>query len=105
MLARDYNAPRYHISYPRAIGRRLRRNYAWIFGIQGIAYYGKIIVHPTAIQSWNELWERTSIGPIPGGLVVLLGLFFYIALCAFALTTAYLDRMTHKDRSAGAAMG
>jgi hypothetical protein len=30
-VAKDYCDPRYHISSARAIGRRLRRTYAWIF--------------------------------------------------------------------------
>src|SRR6202035_5243154 len=36
LLADDYRHPHYHISYVRAIGRRLRRTYAWIFAIQAI---------------------------------------------------------------------
>lgn len=39
LLAKDYCAPRYHINFARAIGRRLRRTYAWIFVIQAVAYY------------------------------------------------------------------
>ena len=31
VLANDYCEPRHHISLARAIGRRLRRNYIWIF--------------------------------------------------------------------------
>ena len=38
LLAKDYCDPRYHISFARAIGRRLRRTYAWIFVIQAVAY-------------------------------------------------------------------
>src|ERR1700676_3438083 len=38
-IAQDYRDPRHRISYATAIGRRLRRNYAWIFAIQAIAYY------------------------------------------------------------------
>ena len=33
ILARDYTAPRHHISFVRAAGRRLRRNYAGILVI------------------------------------------------------------------------
>src|SRR5580700_4876396 len=29
LLAKDYRNPRYHISFARAIGRRLRRTYVW----------------------------------------------------------------------------
>ena len=34
LLAKDYCDPRYHIGFVRAVGRRLRRTYAWIFVIQ-----------------------------------------------------------------------
>ena len=51
LLAKDYCDPRYHISYARAIGRRLRRTYAWIFMIQAIAYYGKLAIHPTPLTA------------------------------------------------------
>ncbi len=38
LLANDHRRPSYHISFARAIGRRLRRTYGWIFAIQAIAY-------------------------------------------------------------------
>ena len=63
LLAKDYCDPRYHISFARAIGRRLRRTYAWIFLIQAVAYYGKLAIHPTPLASLAELWERAAIGP------------------------------------------
>ena len=44
ILGRDYTAPRHHISFVRAAGRRLRRNYVWILAVQVIAYYGKIAI-------------------------------------------------------------
>ena len=34
ILALDYCEPRHHITLARAMGRRLRRNYIWILGIQ-----------------------------------------------------------------------
>src|SRR5215471_9407946 len=46
LLAKEYCEPRYHVSFARAIGRRLRRTYAWIFVIQAVAYYGKLAIHP-----------------------------------------------------------
>ena len=46
LLANDYVRPRFHISYWRAIGRRLRSNYAYILAIQALAYYGKLAIHP-----------------------------------------------------------
>ena len=43
-LADDYMRPRYHITFMRAMGRRLRRNYVWILLIQTVAYSGKIVI-------------------------------------------------------------
>lgn len=105
VLARDYCEPRYHIGYVRAVGRRLRRNYIWILAIQATAYYGKIIAHPTPLGTWDELWQRTAIGPIPGKPMVLLGLLFYVGLIGLALVTLYLDRSKHKGRVKPVAMG
>ena len=65
LLAKDYCDPRYHISFARAIGRRLRRAYAWIFVIQAIAYYGKLAIHPTSLATLADLWERAAINYTP----------------------------------------
>src|SRR3974390_1689355 len=65
LAANAYRRPHSHISYARAIGRRLRRTYAWIFAIQAVAYYGKLAIHPTPLQSLAEVWERAALGPIP----------------------------------------
>jgi uncharacterized membrane protein len=97
ILARDYRAPRYHISLLRAVGRRLRQNYIWILLIQTIAYFGKIIIHPTPVASLDQLWQRAAVGPIPGELMVAGGLLYNGACIAIALTTIYFDRMKHRS--------
>jgi uncharacterized membrane protein len=104
-LARDYRVPRYHIGFLRAVGRRLRRNYIWILMIQTIAYFGKIIIHPTPVASIDELWERAAVGPIPGELMVLGGLLYNSACIGVALATMYLDRMKHHSGDSPASMG
>lgn len=105
VLARDYCRPRYHISYYNALGRRLRRNYGWIFVIQGVAYYGKIAVHPTPISALSQLWERAAVGPISGQIVVIMGVFFYLVLASTAYVTFRMDRDKHKNRSEVISMG
>jgi uncharacterized membrane protein len=105
VLARDYREPRHHISYARAVGRRLRRNYGWIFAIQAISYYGKIAIHPGPLSAWSELWERAAVGPIPGKSMVACGVVFYFALLTVALLTYLFDRAKHKHRDAKVAMG
>jgi uncharacterized membrane protein len=92
-LAQDYFEPCFRISYVRAIGRRLRRNYAWIFAIQMLSYYGKIAIHPTPIASLAELWQRAAVGPIPGQLVVLAGGVFFGGWLCIGAVTLHQDRV------------
>jgi uncharacterized membrane protein len=105
VLAGDYCGPRHHITLARAIGRRLRRNYIWILGIQTLAYYGKIAIHPRPVSSVSELVQRASLGPIPGEVILLGGVLFSGAWVAFALVTLFLDRAKHRTRSERVAMG
>jgi uncharacterized membrane protein len=105
LLAKDYVAPRYHISFARAVGRRLRRTYAWIFVIQAIAYYGKLAIHPEPLTSLAELWERAAIGPIPGGLVVAAGVLFHGGWALFAFATLRIETAARRERGSLIAMG
>ena len=105
LLAQDYVDPRYHISFARAIGRRLRRTYAWIFVIQAIAYYGKLAIHPEPLTTLAELWERAAIGPIPGGLVIAAGVLFHGGWAVFALITLRIEIASRRERRSLIAMG
>ena len=87
LLADDYRDLRFHISFAEALGRRLRRNYSWILAIQAVAYYGKLAIHPTPIAALGDLWARAAIGPLPGKVVVLMGLLFHGGWALFALVT------------------
>ena len=87
ILYQDYRAPNLHISYPEAVGRRLRHNYSWIFAIQVTAYIGKLLIHPAPAASLHEFWTRAAIGPIPGQLVLLAGLAFHAAWIMIAIAT------------------
>jgi uncharacterized membrane protein len=87
------------------VGRRLRHNYIWILLIQTIAYFGKIIIHPTPVASIDELLQRAAVGPVPGELMVLGGVLYNGACIGLALTTVYLDRMKHRSERGTTAMG
>jgi uncharacterized membrane protein len=87
ILYRDYRAPNLHITFLEAAGRRLRRNYAWIFTIQLVSYVGKLLIHPQPIASLADLWERAAVGPVPGQLILLAGLAFHATWLAVALAT------------------
>ena len=86
-LARDYENLRFHISFWEAMGRRLRRNYSFMFGVQAISYIMKICVHPVPVRSLDDLWSRAAIGPISGQAVLMLGFLFHASLIAFAIFT------------------
>src|SRR5262249_10724561 len=105
LLAKDYVTPRYHLSFTRAVGRRLRRTYGWIFAIQAIAYYGKLAIHPTPLVTFADLWERAAIGPIPGGAVVAAGVLFHGGWALFAYVTWRIEIASRRQRGSLIAMG
>lgn len=105
ILADDYCKPHHHISLSRAIGRRLRRNYAWVLSVQAIAYYGKLAIHPTALHSLDDLYARAVVGPIPGEVVIVCGILFHSSWMIFAYVTWRKDVNERKRRSSHVAMG
>ena len=84
-LARDYENLRFHITLLEAAGRRLRRNYSFMFGVQAVSYITKICVHPTPIKSLQDLYEHAAIGPILGQIVLAIGFLFHAGLVALAM--------------------
>lgn len=104
VLARDYEAPRHHIGLARAVGRRLRRTYAWMLTIQAIAYCGKLAVHPTPAVDFAELAERAALGPVSGWAVLVSVLLHNLSWIGLALATLWLDRRQHRGQAA-VAMG
>jgi uncharacterized membrane protein len=92
LLANDYVQPRFHIGYWRAIGRRLRRNYAYILVIQAIAYFGKLAIHPLPAGTWSTFLSRAAIGPLPGWFVVLCGVAFHGSWITVAVVTLLIEQ-------------
>lgn len=98
-LARDYTSVHFHISFWEAAGRRLRRNYGWIFIILGVSYLGKLAIHPSPITEFSQIWNRASIGTLGGQVVVIIGLGYYLALLLLAVLTL------RKQQAAGRVSG
>lgn len=99
ILSQNYHNITIQIGMARAIGRRLRSNYAWILGIQAIAYYLKLIVHPQPLASFAEIVDRAAIGPIPGIITIGGGIVFHAGWMIFAAITLHLDRQDWRKRS------
>lgn len=91
-LADNLLTPRFPISYSEAIGRRLRRNYLYIYSVIGISWMAKISLSPTTANSLAELRDRTTVGPVPGSYVLLAFGLFFLGLFAFAFATASLQQ-------------
>lgn len=87
LLASDLLHPRFSISLWEALGRRLRRNYIWIFGVLLISWCVKIVIHPNSPASFAELFERMRIGPIPPWAVLLTGVIFNAFLVVLAISS------------------
>lgn len=93
-LAENLLQPQFPISAWEAIGRRLRRNYIWIYIILSLAWVAKVAFYPVSVRSWDEFIQNASIGAISGWVVVLTGFVFIGLLLLFALLTASLQQAT-----------
>lgn len=93
-LAENLLMPQYSISFWEAMGRRLRRNYLWIYAVIGIAWLTKLWVQPEPVATWEAFIGRAQIGLILGEVVLLVALIFGVAVIAFALLTAGLREAT-----------
>lgn len=87
MLSAELLQPHFAISMWEAVGRRLRRNYSWIFAVLVLSWMIKIAIHPTIARDWSTIMNRASIGPIPGLVVIGAGVVFNSVLIAFGLLT------------------
>lgn len=93
-LAENLLTPSFPISMWEAFGRRLRRNYFWIFLILYASWVAKIWLFPEPAQSLAEFVSRSAVGIIPGEAMILLGLAYYTALAAVAIATVTMTRAT-----------
>jgi uncharacterized membrane protein len=89
-LAESLLQPSFSISNWEAIGRRFRRNYAWLFFILAVTWLLKLFLHPLPAGSWEVFVERATLGPIPGWAIlaaglVYNGLIFFIGLATVGL--------------------
>lgn len=93
-LAESLLAPSFPISMWEAIGRRLRRNYLWIFIVLYVSWVAKIWLFPVPALTWNEFIARSSVGPASGLLMAVLGLIYYTFLAIIAIATVSMNQAT-----------
>jgi uncharacterized membrane protein len=90
LLVDDLKTPHFNISEWEALGRRLRRNYLWIFVLLAACWNLKVYIHPMPAYDFNAFIDRATIGVVPGEVVFMVGVFFNAGLIAFALITTRL---------------
>ncbi len=91
-LAENLLHPQHPISMLEALGRRLRRNYIWIYVILGLAWLSKIWLHPTPATSWQEFLSKAAIGSVPGHIILVAGIILNGILILMALLTVGLQQ-------------
>jgi uncharacterized membrane protein len=82
--------PHFPISYLEAIGRRLRRNYLYIYTIIGTAWLARLWLLPHTARSWTEFFQRASIGPVNGELIFFIVSIFTVGMISIGLGTSFL---------------
>lgn len=94
LLAADLLQPHFTISMWEAMGRRLRRNYSWVFAVLVLSWIVKVAIHPTRTTDLATILDRAAIGPLPGWAVIAVGVIFNGLLIALGLlTVTRFDRL------------
>ena len=93
-LASDLLTPHFTISVWEAIGRRLRRNYIWIFALLALSWNLKVYIHPAPAANFEEFLQRATVGLVPGWMVFIVGFVFNLAVFIFAVGTIRLREAT-----------
>ena len=92
LVCEDLILPSFKISKLEAIGRRLKRNYVFIFVLIMVAWVTKIFLHaPTAMDGISSFYRAMGVGHIPSWLVA----FFLVATFVSVIgITVYVSRHT-----------
>jgi uncharacterized membrane protein len=93
-LASDLITPHFTISEWEAVGRRLRRNYLWIFALLALSWNLKVYLHPLPARDFNAFIDRATVGIVPGWIVFVIGVIFNAAIAIFAIGTVRLREAT-----------
>jgi uncharacterized membrane protein len=93
-LAADLITPHFTITEWEAVGRRLRRNYLWIFALLALSWNLKVYLHPLPARDFSVFIDRATVGVVPGWAVFVVGVIFNAAIAVFAIGTVRLREAT-----------
>lgn len=94
--------PEFPISELEALGRRLRRNYLWIYLVVGIAWLGRLALYPVPAHSFAEVIQNAAVDTISGESITIVVVVFYALIFLLTLGTVGLRRasgeiLSHPD--------
>jgi uncharacterized membrane protein len=88
LVCEDLILPSFKMSTLEAVGRRLKRNYVFIFAIIIVAWLTKVFMHASPpIRSWTSFYNAMAVGELPGWLVggvLAITVFSSVLLCWYA---------------------
>ena len=97
LVCEDLILPRFKISKLEAVGRRLKRNYVFIFILIMVAWVTKIFLHAREpIDSVWAFYRSLSVGHIPSWLVAFI---FGVTLTLVIGITIYVGKKTSGEIS------
>jgi uncharacterized membrane protein len=91
-MAENLLHPHFSISMWEALGRRFRRNYLWVYVVLGVSWLLKSVLFPTPAQSWDEVVARAALGPIPGTIMMAIGVIYNGLLLLLGVATIGLQQ-------------
>ena len=94
LLVADLQEPHFNVSEAEALGRRLRRNYLWMFMLLAASWNLKVYMHPYPSPDLADFLRKADIGIVPGEVVFMVGVFFNVGLLLFAYFTMRLREAT-----------
>jgi uncharacterized membrane protein len=102
LLSSELKNSCFKISFMEAFGRRLRRNYSWIFIVLATCWFAKIVIHPTPMHHFYEIFQRATIFDlVPGWMVLTIGIIFNTGLIVIAFSTLKKRNVEVRIRPSG----
>jgi uncharacterized membrane protein len=97
LVCEDLILPSFKIGKLEAVGRRLKRNYVFIFILIMIAWVLKIFIHATEpIDSMGAFYRALRVGYIPSWLVAIIFVGTLVTVSGIAV---YVGRKTSGEIS------
>jgi uncharacterized membrane protein len=93
VIGQSLREPVFHVTPTEALGRRLRRNYIWMYIILLLAWILKLSspklqtegVRFDYVATLESVVASAALGPLHGGVILLLVAVFYLWLAVIAL--------------------